>query len=200
MLAAGAIIPAKLCSLNRGHGKPCPTQGISGWYQQGRSSGQYLNTGYRESSQPICISITSEQIIIILFYSLSLTHTLSFGSLWFSRGSTPLCTPVWLSHQKFVPRNPQCHEGGAVSFFFAIFRLRGRPTLLVASQVTSPWLPHISLIIFGSRSQLIQRIKQDGWWKDGGGECANGFAIKKICCWIIHPAKIPLKERRSSVV
>lgn len=59
VLAAGAFIPAKLCILNRGHCKPCTTWGISGWYQQGRSSGQYLNTGYRESSQPICIFITS---------------------------------------------------------------------------------------------------------------------------------------------
>lgn len=38
-----------------------------------------------------------------------------------------------------------------------------------------------------------QRIQQEGRRKDG-------FAIKKICCWIIHPAKIPLKELRSSVV
>lgn len=31
-------------------------------------------------------------------------------------------------------------------------------------------------------SAYSQRIQQEGWWKDGGGECADGFAIKKICC------------------
>lgn len=151
-----------------------------------------------ESSQPICIFITSESKYSSSSSTRSLTH-FPFAVYDFLEGP-PLCAHqcdclirnldlITLSAMKAVPFCFALHP--FVRQTHSARRLSGSIAVIAAQLVD---------YIRRQIPAYSQQIQQEGWWEDGGGECADGFAIKKTCCWIIHPAKIPLKELRSSVV
>lgn len=161
-LAAGDVIPA--CTVSRGHCRPCTALGISGWPQQGGSSGQYASTGNPSALS----SLPTANKHGTFFFSHPHTHThtnilagfVPARCLWFSVVHPPVHTSVTITSET-CNSVPWSYSSGCIISFLrslqsrSVHRLSGNVAMIAAQ-----------LADYIRRQIPAYSHKQEGWWKD----------------------------------